>query len=159
MQMAPGHEALRKGRRSVEGQIYLLTSVTAGRMPWFAETENAEAVCHVIQSPATWHDASLLCWVLMPDHWHGLLQLGRADLSLVMNRFKSLSTKRLVSMHGRPAWMRGFHDRALRRDENLLGAARYIVANPIRAGLVCRVRDYPWWGAVWAPEAGFCSTS
>ncbi|MFV3290267.1 transposase, partial [Pseudomonas sp. NY11955] len=27
--------------------------------------------------------------------------------------------------------------------------ARYIVANPIRAGLVSRVGDYPHWDAVW----------
>ena len=41
------------------------------------------------------------------------------------------------------------HDRALRRDEDLLAVARYIVANPLRAGLVRRVGDYPLWDAVW----------
>ena len=46
-------------------------------------------------------------------------------------------------------WARSFHDHALRRDENLLTVARYIVANPIRAGLVRRVGEYPFWNAVW----------
>jgi hypothetical protein len=27
--------------------------------------------------------------------------------------------------------------------------ARYIVANPLRAGLVSRVGHYPFWNAVW----------
>jgi len=27
--------------------------------------------------------------------------------------------------------------------------ARYIVANPLRAGLVESVRDYPHWDAIW----------
>ena len=46
-------------------------------------------------------------------------------------------------------WQRGYHDRALRRDEDLKAAARYIVMNPLRAGLVKRPGDYPLWDAVW----------
>jgi hypothetical protein len=46
-------------------------------------------------------------------------------------------------------WQKGYHDRALRRDEDLQQAARYIVANPLRAGLVKRLGDYPLWDAVW----------
>ena len=34
-------------------------------------------------------------------------------------------------------------------DEDLVAVARYIVANPVRAGLVKNVRDYPHWDAVW----------
>jgi len=37
----------------------------------------------------------------------------------------------------------------LRNDEDLLDVARYVVANPVRAGLVPRVGDYPFWNAVW----------
>lgn len=46
-------------------------------------------------------------------------------------------------------WQRGFHDRALRQEEDLIATARYVVANPLRAGLVDRIGDYPWWDAVW----------
>ncbi|MNN75503.1 hypothetical protein D3C81_1918110 [compost metagenome] len=46
-------------------------------------------------------------------------------------------------------WQSGYHDHALRRDEDLKAAARYLVANPLRAGLVKSVRDYPFWNAVW----------
>jgi hypothetical protein len=31
----------------------------------------------------------------------------------------------------------------------LQSVARYIVANPVRAGLVRRVQDYPLWDALW----------
>jgi hypothetical protein len=37
----------------------------------------------------------------------------------------------------------------LRRDENIRQAARYIVANPVRAGLVRRAADYPYWDCIW----------
>ena len=46
-------------------------------------------------------------------------------------------------------WQPAFYDRALRRDENRIAAARYIVANPLRAGLVAHLGDYPHWDSVW----------
>jgi hypothetical protein len=46
-------------------------------------------------------------------------------------------------------WQRGFFDRAIRKDDDLLGIARYIVANPLRAGIVDSVGDYPLWDAMW----------
>jgi hypothetical protein len=50
---------------------------------------------------------------------------------------------------GRRLWQDGFHDRAVRRDEDIVAIARYIVANPLRAGLVERLADYPHWDAIW----------
>ncbi|MFC5526621.1 transposase [Rhodanobacter ginsengisoli] len=44
-------------------------------------------------------------------------------------------------------WEKGFHDHALRRDESVEKAARYIIANPVRAGLVRDPMDYPYWDA------------
>ena len=40
----------------------------------------------------------------------------------------------------------------VRRDEDLRGLARYIVANPLRAQLVQRIGDYPHWDAMWLDE-------
>ena len=99
----------------------------------------------------TWGDARVYAWVLMPDHWHGLIQLGDRDgLPAVMNRFKALSTKALSRESGKAQiWARGYHDHALRHDESFLGASRYIVANPLRAGIVSHLLDYPYWDAAW----------
>ena len=46
-------------------------------------------------------------------------------------------------------WQAAFHDHALRKEENLHEIARYIVANPLRAGLVSSLAEYPHWDAVW----------
>ncbi|MNR61582.1 hypothetical protein D3C85_1833710 [compost metagenome] len=68
-----------------------------------------------------------------------------------MARTKSRITFALNRSIGRdgPLWQHGFHDRAIRREEDLQAVARYIVANPLRAGLVERIGDYPLWDAVW----------
>jgi len=146
-----GHRALRKGRASLPGQIYLLTTTTANRTPWFLNIELARATSQLMIEPKTWGDARPLCWVLMPDHWHGLVELGETDsLSLVMNRFKSITSKH-IRQAGQisPIWARGFHDHALRRDEDIRATARYIFANPLRAKLVDQTNDYPYCDCIW----------
>jgi REP element-mobilizing transposase RayT len=83
-----GRLALRQGRVSIPSQIHLLTTTTQRRERLFVDPARARIASRVIPSSSTWGDASLLAWVLMPDHWHGLLQLGNEPLARVMNRFK-----------------------------------------------------------------------
>ena len=148
----PGHLALRRGRWSVAGQPYLVTFTTHRRIPRFADAQVAMSACRAIEDPRLWANSRLLAWVLMPDHWHGLLVLGSPDaLPSLVGRLKT-NTARCV---GRTAastgsvWARGFHDHALRREEALVDAARYVVRNPVVAGLVTRVGEYPYWNATW----------
>jgi hypothetical protein len=47
-----------------------------------------------------------------------------------------------VTRHRRPLFE--VPDHALKRDESLLEAARYIVANPLRAGLAEQAGEYPY---------------
>ncbi len=146
---------MRRGRWSEPGQIYLVTAVAHAREKRFAEWEAASVVCGAMSEAENWQGTKLLCWVLMPDHWHGLIQLeDSARLDRVVGLAKGRSARALNSAEGRtgPVWMPGFHDRALRHEENLLDAARYVVANPLRAGLVGRIADYPYWDSMWVEE-------
>ena len=147
----PGHRALRKGRFSQANGIYLVTTVTEQRVPWFQVLSFAQIMCRSLEDPGCLGDAKGLCWVVMPDHVHLLLQLGDTSLSQVVKKLKALSARRLNREIGRTGrfWAPGFHDHAVRKEEDLRGVARYIVANPLRAGLVQQVADYPYWNAVW----------
>jgi REP element-mobilizing transposase RayT len=96
-------------------------------------------------------DATNLCCVVMPDHFHLLIRLKDEPLQKVINRLKSRSAVLLNRHLGRRGrfWAPGYYDHAVRREENIVRVARYIVANPLRAGLVKRLGDYPYWNAVW----------
>jgi len=148
---AKGKARLRIGRHSDPGRIYLVTFVTAGRRRVFDRWEIALVASRVLSVNALWLDSRLLCWVLMPDHWHGLIELGATEsLSTLVGRLKgtmAFSTNLACGCKG-PLWTRGFHDHALRSNDDLVDAARYIVLNPVRAGLVLRVGLYPFWDAV-----------
>jgi REP element-mobilizing transposase RayT len=89
----------------------------------------------------------------MPDHLHWLIQLGRdATLPKLMAAVKNWSAKRIrqaATITEENIWQSGYHDHALRREEDVQAVARYIVANPLRAGLVKSIGDYPLWDAIW----------
>jgi REP element-mobilizing transposase RayT len=76
------------------------------------------------------------------------------SLSQMMRTFKGRAARQVnqaLQRTGR-VWETAFYDHALRRDEEVKAVARYIIANPIRAGLVTRIGDYPLWDAVWVGE-------
>ncbi|MFC6632837.1 REP-associated tyrosine transposase [Microbulbifer taiwanensis] len=144
---AEGHR-LRLGRHSESNCIYLVTAVCFRRQKVFSNFWLGRSFVHALM--AVEDSAATLCYVVMPDHIHWLVQLSElADLSSRVQKVKSLTTKALRGHRVGPVWQRGFHDHALRREEDLKSVARYVVANPLRAGLVTSLRDYPLWDAVW----------
>ena len=157
--MRSGHAALRKGRSSVSGQSYLVTFATHDRRPYFTDWHVAREAAQILTSTGSWPDAHVLAWVLMPDHWHGLVVLDEPiPLSTLMKRAKGTSAHSFNRHTGRQGlvWRDGFHDRAIRRDEDLRAVARYVIANPIRAGLVESVAHYPFWDAAWLGQDQTC---
>ncbi|MFJ5240728.1 REP-associated tyrosine transposase [Pseudomonas neuropathica] len=142
---------LRIGRYSERNRIYLLTTNTAGRLPVFSDFALGRLVASQFHVAEEMGIASTLAWVVMPDHFHWLIELKRGSLGELMQRTKSLSTKAVNLLTGRQTslWQSGFHDRALRREDDLVKLARYVVANPLRAGLVKTLGDYPLWDAIW----------
>ena len=145
----PASHSLRKGRISLENQIYLVTFITKDRKHRFLDFHCARVMIRRLKR--TKH-AKTLAFVIMPDHVHWLLQLlDETSLSRVLQTTKSASAIQLnlhLKRQGK-FWQDGFHDHAIRKEESVKDAARYIIANPLRAGLVSNVRDYPHWDAIW----------
>ncbi len=141
----------RKGRYSEQGRIYLVTAVTKNRQTFFSDWRVGRLVAKQFQKAEREALVASLAWVVMPDHFHWLIALGEKPLSEVIARTKSRINYSVNKASGRTGsiWQRGFHDRAIRREEDLIAVARYIILNPVRAGLVSRVGDYPLWDAAW----------
>lgn len=143
---------LRRGRYSEEGREYLITAVAAQREPLFKDFAGARCVVAEMRRLHESGAVNSLAWVLMPDHLHWLFALGsHSTLAQAMRRFKGRSARalnRLLARSG-PVWQAAYHDHALRSEEDRRDIARYIVANPLRAGLVKRLADYPHWDAAW----------
>ena len=146
MDKKPHASNLRTGRYSEQGRIYLITAVTQNRIPWFHDVQKARCVVTCMREAQQRGLAETLAYVLMPEHLHWLMTPGKPRaLSPVVGGVKSMSARRI----GHGIWQSGFHDHAVRREEDLVKLARYVVANPLRAGLVRKLGDYPHWDAVW----------
>lgn len=147
-----GHR-LRTGRHTEAGRPYLITSVTDGRQPALRNFDCGVEVSRVLEHYRTREWCASWAWVVMPDHVHWLVSpCGGVSLSKLMEAFKALSARRVnrvLGRTGRRLWQPGYHDHALRQAEDLRVMARYVIANPVRAGLVRSVRDYPFWDASW----------
>ncbi|MGI3744702.1 MAG: REP-associated tyrosine transposase [Janthinobacterium lividum] len=150
-EISNGTHRLRLGRFSESGQIYLLTSVTRGRAPFFSDWRMGRLLVNAFRQAEEEGAAKSLAWVVMPDHFHWLVELQNAHLPVLMCKTKSRTVRAFNELSGgsHRLWQKGYHDRAIRKEEDLQAVARYIVANPIRAGLVSRVHDYPLWDAIW----------
>jgi REP element-mobilizing transposase RayT len=147
----PASHRLRTGRYAEPNRIYLLTTNTLDREPIFADFALGRLVVRQFRRAQELGLANSLAWVVMPDHFHWLIELESCSLRRLMRETKSLATREVNHCTGRsgPLWQQGYHDRALRMEDDLVKMARYVVANPLRAGLVHKLGDYPLWDAVW----------
>jgi len=142
----PHQKNLRKGRYSEANQIYHVTTTTLNRAPIFENLQRARLMISILKKSDELQHSNTLTFVIMPDHFHWLFQLNQEQsLSSLMQTIKSASAHGV----GRAIWQKGYHDHAIRKDEDIQAIARYIIANPVRAGLVEKVGDYPHWDAIW----------
>ena len=134
---------LRKGRHSDIGQYYSLTTCAHARRPIFNQPDRAKIVLDAIRWLHTRERFTVDAAVVMPDHLHVVGQLRAGALLDFMHSLKSFTAKRLtLSGVEAPVWQAGYHDHCLREDEDYKTKVRYVLENPIRAGLVERVADY-----------------
>jgi putative transposase len=144
-------ENLRTGRCLEADRPYLITTVTRESHPVFGDWRIGRLLATELKDATESRYAETLAWVIMPDHLHWLMIPGSEPLEAVMCRIKSrsaIAVNRQMGTTG-PLWQHGYHDHALRKTEDIRAVARYLIANPLRAGLVKHIGDYPLWDTIW----------
>lgn len=138
--------------RGVGNKVYHVTSATLHHEHVFRYFNRGRIVVQSMRRENDAGNVETLAFVVMPDHFHWLLALsGRRSLSRTVRAMKSNAARRINSATGRKGrlWQTGFRDRAFGRDDDLARIASYIVANPLRAGLVDSMHEYPLWDVKW----------
>ena len=86
----------------------------------------------------------------MPDHLH-LLVHGESEVAHCKS-FIALAKQYSGYYYSKafrgPLWQRYGYERTLRKDEDTLTVARYILENPVRAGISATVQAYPYVGSL-----------
>jgi putative transposase len=152
VRMEKTNGTVNKRRRALGGRVHLVTFTTDGRQPHFMDWDVAVDACRMLTASPVWEQSRLLAWTLMPDHWHGLVEVHPQDsLSALVARLKGRSARYLRQAHPQLGWIwaRPVHHRPLEAEEELVAAARHLVLNPVRAGIARSVAEYPFWDSVW----------
>ena len=136
----PAHCLIIDSRHST---IVFLTVCTHKRISWLATEKNHLLLREVWQKSKAWIVGR---YVLMPDHLHLFAAPGPRDLPFDnwVRYWKSQFTK----CHQDPAlsWQVDHWDRRLRHEESYEEKWLYVRENPVRAGLVRSVEDWPFQG-------------
>ena len=130
---------------------YFLTICVDKREPVSVDIELGHFVATQFLQLAVVFGFEIIGYCVMPDHFH-LLVAGQSEDSLLnplcidANEATGYSWKHDRG-HCTRLWQEGFHDRILRDKDPTEGVIRYILENPVRAGLVNDPREYPLLGA------------
>lgn len=82
----------------------------------------------------------MLLFLLMPDHLHMIARFNpEPGLQRVVSDWKRYTARQFGI-----AWQRDFFDHRLRNDNEIEHKAEYIQMNPVRAGLVEDLEDWPY---------------
>jgi putative transposase len=126
-----------------------LTFCTYERRRYFDRADKVDIVRDQFLRAAAEQAFEIIAYCFMPDHVHLLVEATRedADLKRFTKLAKQLSGFYVKQARGEPLWQRYGYEHVLRHDEATPAVAKYIVENPIRAGLVVTPLDYPHWGS------------
>jgi len=128
---------------------YSVTICTDRRRRIFTSGEAVLLVLSQISRSAAEEQFAILAYCFMPDHLHLLVEAlaDRSDYRRFVARAKQCSGFHYARMFGGRLWQRYSFEHVLRDDEPMTIAARYILENPVRAGLVRSVEQYPFVGS------------
>jgi putative transposase len=132
---------------------YFLTFCTFGRHRVLNDSVVAALVIGRLRHAAGRERFAILAYCLMPDHVHLLVEglSALADMRRFAKGAKQGSGQAYLHHTGARLWQAGYYDRVLRPSDDARTVARYIIANPVRAGLVVTPLAYPHVGSdVWS---------
>ena len=147
-------------RYFVPGGTFYFTVVTYARRPILTTNHGRRFLRNAITSVKKRHPFLLVANVLLPDHWHLIMQLPPNDdrYSLRIKQIKTEFTEQWLEAGlpeakvtksqqergERGIWQPRFWEHTVRDDEDLARCADYIHWNPRKHQLVDRVRDWEW---------------
>jgi putative transposase len=142
------------------GAIWHVTARGNERGDVFRDDVDREEFLSVLGRTVSLYGWRLHAYVLMGNHYHLLVETPEPTLSRGMRDLNGVTTQRFNRRHGRSGHLFEGRFKAIlvEREAHLLEVARYVVLNPVRAGLARSAASWPWSsykataGLVEAPE-------
>jgi len=145
-------------RVKLKGATYFFTLVTYERQRIFSSPESISILTDSINRIKTYHPFIIRAYCILPDHIHFIWSLPKNDndyskhISQIKRRFTNEYSKRfelsIMKSESRKErkestlWQRRFWEHWIRNENDLNRHIDYIHYNPVKHGLVNRVKDW-----------------
>lgn len=133
-------------RLQFAGALYHVTSRGDGRDDIYFCDADRHAWLSVLERTCQRFNWRVHAWCQMSNHYHLLLETPEGNLSEGMRQLNGVYTQHVNRAHRRVGHVFQGRYKAIlvERDAHLLELARYVVLNPVRAGMVNDAADWPW---------------
>jgi len=133
-------------RLEFSGALYHVTSRGDGREAIYLSDDDRQDWLLVLGQVCKRFNWVVHAWCQMTNHYHLLIETPEGNLSAGMRQLNGVFTQNFNRRHARVGHVFQGRYKAILvdRDAYLLELARYIVLNPVRAGMVAQAPDWPW---------------
>jgi REP element-mobilizing transposase RayT len=136
----------RPPRPLIAGGVYHVFNRGVVRLPIFIDTLDRVGFLALLGDIVERYSWKCLAYCLMGNHFHLLVETPSPDLDQGMQRLQSLYALDFNRRYEREGHL--FHRRygasVLAEDDRIRHVARYVVQNPVGAGLCRHPGDWPW---------------
>ncbi|MGH8630527.1 MAG: transposase, partial [Burkholderiales bacterium] len=128
------------------GALYHVMARGDGRSGIFKDDEDRELFLSTLGKVCSRFDWQIWAYCLMGNHYHLLIETARASLARGMRELNGQYTQAFNRRHRRVGHLLQGRYKALlvEKDSYLLELSRYVVLNPVRAGMVASAGDWFW---------------
>ncbi|MCW8918343.1 MAG: transposase [Gammaproteobacteria bacterium] len=128
------------------GALYHVTTRGDRREAVFEDDEDRRMFLSTLAEVVERFNWICHAYCLMTNHYHLVVETPDANLSKGMRLLNGVYTQASNRRHGRVGhlFQGRFKGILVDKDNHMLELARYVVLNPVRAGLVAQPGDWPW---------------
>jgi putative transposase len=133
-------------REQVEGGVYHLVSRGVRKLPLFHDDRDRERFLGLLQVTAERYEWEIHAYCLMTNHFHLLVTTHEPNVSAGMQYLNGRYCQWFNWKHGYEGHVveKRFWSHLIKSDRQVLSVARYIVLNPVRAGISRTAAEWRW---------------
>ena len=133
-------------RLAYPGALYHVTTRGNARQAIYTDDQDRYTFLAVLAAVVTRSQWLCHAYCLMDNHYHLLIETPQGNLSAGMRQLNGVYTQRFNRRHTRVGhvFQGRFKAILVERESYLLELCRYVVLNPVRAGLAKRPETYRW---------------
>lgn len=129
------------------GYVYHVINRGNGRATVFHKAQDYESFLNLLAEAKQRHRVKLFGFCLMPNHFHLVVEPDhQTALSQFMQWLLTSHVRRYHQHYGSSGhiWQGRFKSFPVQRDEHLITVLRYVLQNPVRAGLSIAAEEWHW---------------